>query len=38
MMEIVKASVVETEGEQQVLPMPNLDGTRMQPFKKARQT
>ena len=27
MIEIVKASPVETEGEQQLLPMPNLDGT-----------
>ena len=37
MIEIVKASPVETEGKQQVLPMPDLDGTRMKPFKKARQ-
>ena len=36
MIEIVKASPVETEGEQQVLPMPNLDGTRMQPFNFSR--
>ena len=37
MVKIVKASSDEMEGEQQVLPMPNLDGTKMQPFKKARQ-
>ena len=36
MIEIFKASTVETEGEQQVLPMPNLDGTRMQPFNFSR--
>ena len=36
MIEIVKASPVETEGEQQVLLMPNLDGTRMQTFSFSR--
>ena len=37
MIEIVKASPVETEGEQQVLPMPNLDGTIMQHFNFSRR-
>ena len=37
MIEIVKASPVVTEDEQQVPPMRNLDVTKMQPFKKARQ-
>ena len=37
MIEIVKPSPVETVDEQQVLPMPNLDGTRMQSFKFSRR-